>query len=244
MWRAVVQAADAPAIKGAPLDALKAFAAIVDRLRAGLEGGAAEPAIRQLLEDVDLYGDVRAASPSLTAAQRRIDNVESLIRSIAARQAKEPGAKALLDYLRMLTLASGDESKDDEGGGERVVLTTLHGAKGLEFPVVFLVGAEEELLPHARALMPHATDVSDMDHVSDVSEERRLAYVGITRAEEVLYVSRCAYRRRHGKLVPRTPSRFLLEIPDELLEHRDVAAEARAVVEPGELSAFFGSLGE
>ena len=152
-------------------------------------------------------------------------------------------SQTLLEYLRMLSLAASDDDDDADDPGERVILTTLHGAKGLEFPVVFLVGAEEELLPHARSLMPHASDVNDVDHVSDVSEERRLAYVAITRAEEVLYVTRCAYRRKHGKLVPRTPSRFLLEIPGELLEHRDIAAEASVAVEPGELSAFFSSWG-
>jgi superfamily I DNA/RNA helicase len=87
--------------------------------------------------------------------------------------------------------------------------------------------------------MPHANDVSDPDHVSDVSEERRLAYVGITRAQEMLYVSRCASRRRHGRQVLCTPSRFLLEIPEELMEVRDVAAESREPVHAGELSAFF-----
>jgi superfamily I DNA/RNA helicase len=242
LWAAVARAGDNPAIKGAALDALTGFAALIGQLRTAL-AGPIEPALRELIDAIDLHGDLRAASPSLTAAQRRIENVESLVRSLVAQQQRKPGPEALLEYLRMLSLASGDADDRSDEPGEKVVLTTLHGAKGLEFPVVFLVGAEEELLPHARALMPLASDVSDADHVSDVSEERRLAYVGITRAEQVLYVTRCAYRRRHGKMVPRTPSRFLLEIPDELLEHRDIAAEASAAVDPGELSAFFSSFG-
>jgi DNA helicase-2/ATP-dependent DNA helicase PcrA len=161
-----------------------------------------------------------------------------LIRQLGAHEERKPGLAALGEYLRHLSLQDTEDSGAVEAG-DRVVLTTLHGAKGLEFPVVFLVGAEEELLPHARSLMPHASDVSDPDHVSDVSEERRLAYVGITRAEEMLYVTRCRVRRRHGKEVPRIPSRFLLEIPEELCELRDVAAESRQVVEASELSAFF-----
>jgi DNA helicase-2/ATP-dependent DNA helicase PcrA len=94
--------------------------------------------------------------------------------------------------------------------------------------------------------MPHATDVQDPDHVSSIAEERRLAYVGITRAKERLYLCRTAFRTKHGRLAPRTPSRFLLEIPAELIEQRDIAAEARRPVESGELSAFFQSfaLGE
>jgi superfamily I DNA/RNA helicase len=105
--------------------------------------------------------------------------------------------------------------------------------------VVFLIGVEEQLLPHARSLMPHANDVSDPDHVSDVSEERRLTYVGLTRAQEMLYVTRCACRRRHGRDVICAPSRFLQEIPEGLMEARDVAAESREPVGAGELSAFF-----
>jgi DNA helicase-2/ATP-dependent DNA helicase PcrA len=239
LWRAVVNGSRGEGGQRAQqADALATLVAVIDKLRAALEAGGVDAAVRALLEDIDLYGDLRAASPSLTAAQRRIDNVESLVRQLTEREKKTPGPAALLDYLRKLSLQSdsGDEPAD---AGDKVLLTTLHGAKGLEFPVVFLVGAEEELLPHARSLMPQANDVSDPDHVSDVSEERRLAYVGITRAEEVLYVSRCARRRRHGKDIPRTPSRFLLEIPAELCETRDVAAEQRKPVEAAELSAFF-----
>ncbi|HTM20578.1 MAG TPA: 3'-5' exonuclease, partial [Kofleriaceae bacterium] len=94
---------------------------------------------------------------------------------------------------------------------------------------------------HARTLMPQATDVMDPDHVSDVSEERRLAYVGITRAREKLYLSRSAFRIKYGKPAPRTPSRFLLEIPPELLELRDLGAEAREKVGDAEVANFFAT---
>jgi superfamily I DNA/RNA helicase len=241
LWQAVVDAAEGrvEGVRTAQLAALAKLVAVVKNLQAALESAGPPEAIRGLCEEIDLYGDIRAASPTLTAAQRRIENVEALVRQVGEQQKRKPGPAALLEYLRHLTLADvEDEDKRAEARG-RVILTTLHGAKGLEFPVVFLIGAEEELLPHARSLMPQANDVSDPDHVSDVSEERRLAYVGITRAEEMLYVTRCARRRRHGKEVLRTPSRFLLEIPEELCELRDVAAESRQAVDPNELSAFF-----
>jgi DNA helicase-2/ATP-dependent DNA helicase PcrA len=141
------------------------------------------------------------------------------------------------------------------------VLTTLHGAKGLEFPVCFLIGLEEELLPHIRTLQPQVTDVIaspssagarstpggsaesiDPDHASDISEERRLCYVGITRAQRKLYLTRACARVQRGRSLPRTPSRFLLEIPDELLEVRDIADEARQVVPTDEVKSFFASL--
>jgi superfamily I DNA/RNA helicase len=244
MWRAVVEGASGAVgagldLRPAQADALAGLVAAIGELRDALETTGVEAAMRRLIETIDLHGDLRAASPSLTAAQRRIDNVESLIRLLTQQQKRKPGRDALLEYLRFLSLATGDDEDSADSGGERIILTTLHGAKGLEFPVVFLIGVEEEILPHARSLMPHANDVSDQDHVSDVSEERRLAYVGITRAQEMLYVTRCASRRRHGRQVPCTPSRFLLEIPEELMEARDVAAESREPVHAGELSAFF-----
>jgi len=122
------------------------------------------------------------------------------------------------------------------------VLTTLHGAKGLEFPVCFLIGLEEELLPHIRTLQPQITDVIDAEHASDISEERRLCYVGITRAQHRLYLTRACQRVQRGRSVPRTPSRFLLEVPDELLEVRDIAEEARQAVPNDEVRSFFAQL--
>ncbi len=240
LWRAVVDGATGAGgtVRPAQADALAGLVAAVGELRAALETGDMEAAMRGLIETIDLHGDLRAASTSLTAAQRRIDNVEALVRQVTEQQKRKPGRDALLEYLRFLSLASDTEEQRDDGD-DRVLLTTLHGAKGLEFPVVFLIGVEEEILPHARSLMPHANDVSDPDHVSDVSEERRLAYVGLTRAQEMLYVTRCATRRRHGRQVPCIPSRFLLEIPEQLMELRDVAAESREPVHAGELSAFF-----
>src|SRR6185503_14896597 len=105
--------------------------------------------------------------------------------------------------------------------------------------VVFLVGVEEELLPHARTLYPRGPDT---DAEGDISEERRLAYVGITRARERLYLSRALARHKHGRDRPRTASRFLDEIPGDLLERRDLLAEKKAPVAKQELAGFFQSL--
>src|SRR5262249_10786712 len=143
------------------------------------------------------------------------------------------------NYLRQLSLESSRD--DNDTGGDKVVLTTLHGAKGLEFPVCFMIGLEEELLPHIRTLQPQVTDVIDADHATDISEERRLCYVGITRPQRKLYLTRACTRLMRGREVPRTPSRFLLEIPDELLEIRDLAAEAREAVPKDEVKSFFAN---
>ena len=211
---------------------------ILDRLAGSLAAGETVAATRRLLEDIALYDDLRTAAPNPTAAQRRVDNVESLLGSLTKFAAKSPGAKALADYLRRLSLETND---DDEQTGDRVVMTTLHGSKGLEFPVVFLVGLEEELLPHARTLNPQATDALDPDHASDVSEERRLAYVGITRAQRKLYLTRSIMRMSRGRELTRIPSRFLLEVPDELLEVKDLAMEAREKVPATEVRSFFAN---
>ena len=216
------------------------FVHAVTKLRDAIENGTdVVTATRGLIEDIALYDDLRALAGSMAAAQRRIDNVEGLLGALQRHSEKGKGREALAQYLRQLSLDTGD---DRETGGEKVVLTTLHGAKGLEFPVCFMIGLEEELLPHARTLQPQATDVVDADHATDISEERRLCYVGITRAQRKLYLTRACTRVSRGRSVPRTPSRFLLEIPDELLEVRDLGEEARQVVPTDEVGSFFAKL--
>jgi DNA helicase-2/ATP-dependent DNA helicase PcrA len=120
-------------------------------------------------------------------------------------------------------------SDDDDAGGKRAVtMTTMHGAKGLEYEVVFIVGLEEGLMPHARTLDARATDVGGT-WANDLEEERRLFYVSITRAKDKLYLCRAKRRAARGKTIPRTPSRFLADIAAELVEERDVVAQAPAL---------------
>jgi superfamily I DNA/RNA helicase len=203
------------------------------------DGHSVTAATRTLLDDIKLYDDLRDASPSASAAQRRIDNVEGLMKALERHEAKQRGLKALADYLRALSLQS--DSNEERDARDKVILTTLHGAKGLEFPICFMVGMEEELLPHARTLNPQVTDVLDADHATDISEERRLCYVGITRAQERLYLTRACTRVSRGRSVVRTPSRFLLEIPDELLEVRDLSEEAAQEVPRDDVKSFFAN---
>ena len=107
-----------------------------------------------LIEDIALYDDLRDASREHGAAQRRIDNVEGLLGSLERFTDEGPRASTqLAEYLRQLSLDRATTTKR-RGHGDKVVLTTLHGAKGLEFPVCFMIGLEEELLPHARTLNP------------------------------------------------------------------------------------------
>jgi DNA helicase-2/ATP-dependent DNA helicase PcrA len=193
LWEACAQVAQIPGVTAGARAAVAGFVTLVERLRGGLDAGGAEAADR-LVSEVRLLDDLRAAAPSALAAQRRIDNVMDFLRSLRDREQRLPGREALREYLHFLSLNANDDD-DAPDAGDRIVLTTLHGAKGLEWPVVFLVGIEEELLPHARTLYPQGPDC---DGEVDVSEERRLAYVGITRARERLYLTRARLRRKHG----------------------------------------------
>jgi len=227
-------------LRGAARNGILELVHVVSELGGAINDGIdVVTATRTLLEDIRLYDDLKMAAGSMAAAQRRIDNVEGLLATLQRFSERGKGKEALAEYLRMLSLESSKDEKDD--GGDKVVLCTLHGAKGLEFPVCFMVGLEEELLPHARTLNPQVTDVLDVDHATDISEERRLCYVGITRAQRKLYLTRSCTRITRGRSVPRTPSRFLLEIPDELLEVRDIAEEARQQVPKDEVRNFFAN---
>jgi DNA helicase-2/ATP-dependent DNA helicase PcrA len=230
LWDALLGAGEI--VAGPPRAAVAGFVALIERTRAAL-ATSTSGAAQDLVSAVGLYDDIRAAATTALAAQRRIDHVQDLLRSIKDREARAPGIDSLREYLHFLTLHTNDDD-DREADTDRVTLTTLHGAKGLEWPVVFLVGVEEELLPHARTLYDDGETGA-----ADVAEERRLAYVGITRARERLYLTRALARHKHGKERPRTPSRFLAEIPAELTTTRDLSAEARAPVAAQELRSFF-----
>jgi DNA helicase-2/ATP-dependent DNA helicase PcrA len=236
MWDALARAE----VHGGARQGIQQFVTTVERVKTALDGGHDLVAtVKALIDEIALYDDLRHAAASMSAAQRRIDNVEGLLGSLQRFSERGKGIEALAEYLRHLSLESKDDKEDDNG--DKVILTTLHGAKGLEFPVCFMIGLEEELLPHARTLQPQATDVTDADHATDISEERRLCYVGITRAQRKLYLTRACTRVSRGRVIPRTPSRFLLEIPDELLEVRDLGEEARQRVPKDEVQSFFAN---
>jgi DNA helicase-2/ATP-dependent DNA helicase PcrA len=166
---------------------------------------------------------------SPAAAQRRAENLDGFLEALgnwetrtlaAMQQAGDTRGAPVTEYLHRLTLSANDDDDDELARGDQVTLVTLHGAKGLEYPVVFLVGLEEELLPHRRTLYPQGPDVSDGS--IDLSEERRLLYVGITRARQLLYLTRTRSRGGRFSMKERSPSRFLAEVPAELCEARDL----------------------
>ena len=137
-------------------------------------------------------------------AQSREENLQELIAAVAEYEESEP-EPTLAGFLEKITLASDIDSMEDKS--DVVTMMTLHSAKGLEFPIVFMVGIEEGLLPHQRSY----------DSEAELEEERRLCYVGITRAQEHVYLTHARSRRLYRDIDYRIPSRFIEEIPPELV---------------------------
>ena len=171
------------------------------------------------LEKIQAKKAVEEECDDAVQATRKWENVEELVHSMGQFKIEDVELKNGLDFLReyinRMTLEAQEAEDENRKEGEvkknQVTLLTLHGAKGLEYPVVFLVGMEEGFLPHRRTI----------EEATDFGEERRLCYVGITRARDQLFLTRAKNRIRYGKPVPRTMSRFLEEIPKDLILKQD-----------------------
>ena len=160
-------------------------------------------------------------------AESRLENLQEFL-SVAQNFEKESDEQTLVAFLTDLTLVSDLDSLDEVDESHQVTLMTLHSAKGLEFPGVFLIGMEEGLFPHSRAL----------NDEEEMAEERRLAYVGITRAEKRLYLTRAQSRMLYGRFQNNPESRFLHELPETLLERSGKARKPmpwNPVESPGKL---------
>ncbi len=168
---------------------------------------------RSFLKDIKLIDHLRNVEKNPRRARRRIENVENVLGSLATFEESEGGT--LRGYLERITLdrSYNDEDEEQQHG---VKLLTLHSSKGLEFPVVFFVGMEEGYMPHER----NANDPED------VAEERRLAYVGITRAKRKLCMTWARERTRYGTTYECEPSRFIEEMPAELIDERAASGSA------------------
>ncbi len=211
LFDALARAAEVPDLPRGAADRIASFLSLVERYRARFAEGRIAEAAKALVAEVDLYAHARGSVQSIEAGSRKVDAIDGVLRSLEAYEQRS-ARPSLSAWLQRLALDSRDEEDPAEGDG--VALMTLHAAKGLEFPVVFLVGVEEDLLPCAGI----------QGEARDLDEERRLAYVGITRARERLYLSRAAARIRRGKTQVRTPSRFLDDLPPEAHEKVDPSA--------------------
>jgi DNA helicase-2/ATP-dependent DNA helicase PcrA len=201
------QAPAVPGIKDRASAALRDFGLLIDELSA-LRDHTAEEVTRKLLA-LTGYHDY-LASDAKGSGDDRLANIDELVSAAREFDREHPGA-SVLDFMEEVSLASSVD-RWDEGSGA-VTLMTLHAAKGLEFPLVFIIGLEQGLLPHSRAV----------EDDGEVEEERRLLFVGMTRAERELALSLCRVREFRGKRQVTIPSRFLDELPDEALNVRDLS---------------------
>ncbi|MGW3627819.1 DNA helicase PcrA [Streptomyces sp. NPDC000880] len=193
-------------------NAVKRFNVLMEELRTVVESGAGPATVLEaVLERTGYLAELQASTDPQD--ETRIENLQELA-AVALEfeqdRAEEEGAGTLAEFLEQVALvADSDQIPDeDEDGSGVITLMTLHTAKGLEFPVVFLTGMEDGVFPHMRAL----------GQVKELEEERRLAYVGITRARERLYLTRSSMRSAWGQPSYNPPSRFLEEIPGQHLQ--------------------------
>jgi DNA helicase II / ATP-dependent DNA helicase PcrA len=245
LWEVVRSAGGS--FPAAQAEALRRFVALVQNARADLleveeaigRGEAAEGSLQrwaeELVRGIGLEQAIRQENKNERAAEIRTDVLRDFLASIGAYERRRWAEQGLPDeeddwtpptlagFLEQVSLVNDtEEEREEEDDGRKVTLMTLHSAKGLEFAHVFLVGLEEEILPHARTVAEVAAGAAG----DPIAEERRLFYVGITRARHRLTLSGCRTRRRGGEALPRLPSRFLREIPAELLEVHSASSQS------------------
>ena len=220
LWTAIqslIKAEASPASDTLKED-LETFVQIIENHRQKLlSGRGLAKKVRELLEEIDYKSYlVSENSKSEKAVRFKLKNIELLLEMMERWEIDPDNPNpSLFNYLNRITLMSRDNG-DDESDKGKVNLMTIHASKGLEFPVVFIAGVEEGLIPHQRSVDENG---------GDVEEERRLFYVAITRARDKLLISSCMKRRKMQSIIECTPSRFLDEIPANLVEYHEPQQE-------------------
>ena len=230
LWQAIACLQEEKLLSARALNALQAFVDLVNELDSGSDDLVLEEVVERVIQGSSLVAFYRKEKGE--KGQARVENLEELVSAAKQFVAEESELSPLQQFLDNAALDAGDAQADEYE--DSVQLMTLHSAKGLEFPLVFLVGMEENLFPHRMS----------MEEPGRLEEERRLCYVGITRAMEKLMITYAESRRLHGSETFNTPSRFIREIPAELLQEvrlrstvaRPVSALAQAQVPDTQLS--------
>ena len=217
LWQVIRRARMIDGINAKAADALEKFVSLIEEHKRWFRGGGRlASTAKDLFASIGLEEELRRDPDSREKVERRIENVQEVVNALASYEERD-GKPTLSGFLEKIALLDRDEpgtdSKEKKLAKDAVVLMSLHSSKGLEFPHVFLPGFEEGFLPHKKTVSEGV----------DVDEERRLCYVGITRAREKLTILHADARKKYGKDEPRELSRFLVEIPEELRQE-----EARA----------------
>lgn len=191
--------------------------------------------IRALVDEIDYWGYlITEHKEKEKLARYKYQNIEYFMEMVMKWE-KDPDNldPTLYPYLNRVSLISRDDGEDEADKG-KVNLMTIHASKGLEFPVVFIAGAEDGIIPHSRSI----------EEGNDIEEERRLFYVAITRARDKLFITSCLKRRKQQATIESKASPFLLEIPEHLVEHHDPSEEQKLSFEEkaAESEAFFASM--
>ena len=209
------------------------FQAMMKEVMAGFINHDMGKQVNTLFNKLRIEDELYRALNDVSQARKRIENIEQVVNSLAAYEAHNPRA-TLSDFLERISLMDEDRPSGDdrERATDAVTLMSLHSSKGLEFSHVWLVGMEENLLPHKRSIAEDPT----------VAEERRLCYVGITRARKYLTISRCLTRRKYGAVEGQKASRFLAEIPEHLLNGASLCVADDAAVPVNLAEDFFARM--
>ena len=165
--------------------------------------------LKALIEEIGYREYIIGLYKTPEAALKRVENMDGFIESLSHYESAE-ASPSLQGFLETMALTDLMKEKEEKGG-RGVTLISFHSVKGLEFPVVFIAGIEEDMLPHRKSA----------DRDEDIEEERRLFYVGITRAMDELYLTHTEHRSKYGKEKGSVPSRFLRELPDESVRKID-----------------------
>ncbi len=220
--QALARPADVPGLAVRSASAIEGFNTLLGELRDLAEAVPVAELAEAVLDRTGYQESLESSSDLQDAS--RVENLKELV-SVAREFAGSHEDGTLPEFLEQVSLvADADEIPEGEDHGGLVTMMTLHTAKGLEFPVVFLTGMEEEVFPHQRSLT----------NAKELEEERRLAYVGITRAEQRLYLTRALSRNWWGRPSFHKESRFLAEIPASLIEWRRSERAAMSSVMPAQ----------
>ena len=227
LWDTAVRQLRAGALAGRARNAIGAFVELIEQLRADAEATDLGGIMKKIVDRTELIQHYLAREPA-DRAEARQENLDELVRAAEnfdqSIEDEQAGLSMTASFLTQAALEAGEHQ--GEKWEDCVQLMTLHSAKGLEFPLVFMAGMEEGLFPHQKSV----------EEPGRLSEERRLAYVGMTRAMEVLYLTYAESRRLHGQTMFGRPSRFVGELPPELIEDvrpRLNVSQARAPREAG-----------
>jgi DNA helicase-2/ATP-dependent DNA helicase PcrA len=223
LWDALLNAKDAPGATARATSAIEGFANLMISLRELVAANVRPSVIAEAVLEQSKLGEELTDSED-PQDEARLENLQELV-AVAQEYEEDERLEgeevSIVGFLERVSLvADSDQIPDGEDHGGVVTLMTLHTAKGLEFPTVFLTGMEENVFPHSRSL----------GDPSEIEEERRLAYVGLTRARKNLFLSRATTRFAFGSPTYNSPSRFLSEIPEEIIQWK--AAEIRLKSKP------------